>query len=287
MALLRRTRRKGIVLLAIICISSSTLLRIFIQGERMFNNYYQHETARRGPTTELLHVTADIDTRSSLYAAGNRSSNRTEDSPSPSQCKEKHCTDRLSPDDLALYRHCTASAAKRVTLVTDSNTPDCHFINGSHRYPVALASFPGSGNTWLRGLLELATNICTGSIYCDRDLRAGGFAGEGLYSSSTLVVKTHKGSIFVKLRHHLRKELNVSSVVLLIRNPFNVLVAERNREVAKAMNRSNSHLSVAGEDSFGKKERERERGGGERKRGRERGYHIPMTTLYNICSKPH
>ena len=89
---------------------------------------------------------------------------------------------------------------------------------------------------------------------------------KGLYSSSTLVVKTHKGSIFVKLRYHLRKELNVSSVVLLIRNPFNVLVAERNREVAKAMNRSNSHLSVAGEDSFGKKERE----GGGRKRKRER-----------------
>ena len=27
---------------------------------------------------------------------------------------------------------------------------------------MALASFPGSGNTWVRGLLETATGICTG-----------------------------------------------------------------------------------------------------------------------------
>ena len=38
----------------------------------------------------------------------------------------------------------------------------CRFMNGSRRAPVALASFPGSGNTWVRGLLEQATGICTG-----------------------------------------------------------------------------------------------------------------------------
>lgn len=42
---------------------------------------------------------------------------------------------------------------------------------------VALISFPGSGNTWLRHLLEQATGIYTGSIYCDRSLKAM-FPGE-------------------------------------------------------------------------------------------------------------
>ena len=28
--------------------------------------------------------------------------------------------------------------------------------------PVGLVSFPGSGNTWVRGLLQKATGVCTG-----------------------------------------------------------------------------------------------------------------------------
>jgi hypothetical protein len=36
--------------------------------------------------------------------------------------------------------------------------------------PVALASFPGSGNTWVRGLIEAASGIYTGSIYKDANL---------------------------------------------------------------------------------------------------------------------
>ena len=37
-------------------------------------------------------------------------------------------------------------------------------MDGSKRAAVALASHPGSGNTWVRGLLEKATGICTGII---------------------------------------------------------------------------------------------------------------------------
>ena len=43
---------------------------------------------------------------------------------------------------------------------------------------VALASFPGSGNTWLRYLLQQATGIITGSIYDnDNDLAQNVFPG--------------------------------------------------------------------------------------------------------------
>ena len=40
----------------------------------------------------------------------------------------------------------------------------CCFMNGSKRAAVALVSHPGSGNTWVRGLLEKATGICTGKL---------------------------------------------------------------------------------------------------------------------------
>ena len=43
---------------------------------------------------------------------------------------------------------------------------------------VALASFPGSGNTWLRYLLQQATGIITGSVYKDHALLRNGFPGK-------------------------------------------------------------------------------------------------------------
>lgn len=42
---------------------------------------------------------------------------------------------------------------------------------------VALVSSPGSGNTWLRYLLEQSSGIFTGSIYCDHTLKKS-FPGE-------------------------------------------------------------------------------------------------------------
>lgn len=35
-------------------------------------------------------------------------------------------------------------------------------MDGEKRAPVGLVSFPGSGNTWIRAILEAATGICTG-----------------------------------------------------------------------------------------------------------------------------
>lgn len=42
----------------------------------------------------------------------------------------------------------------------------------------ALISLPGSGNTWMRQIIEEATGIYTGSIYCDQGLKRSGFLGE-------------------------------------------------------------------------------------------------------------
>lgn len=38
----------------------------------------------------------------------------------------------------------------------------CRFMNGTNRDIVGLVSFPGSGNTWVRGLIQTVTGICTG-----------------------------------------------------------------------------------------------------------------------------
>jgi len=51
------------------------------------------------------------------------------------------------------------------TQVSSNNltSGNCQFMNGTGRGVVGLISFPGSGNTWVRGLLQAATKICTGN----------------------------------------------------------------------------------------------------------------------------
>ena len=41
--------------------------------------------------------------------------------------------------------------------------------------PTTLSSYPGSGNTWVRYLIEEFTGTYTGSIYNDNKLYLGGF----------------------------------------------------------------------------------------------------------------
>ena len=73
---------------------------------------------------------------------------------------------------------------------------------------VALASFPGSGNTWSRLLLEELTGYFTGSVYQDKKLMCTGLIGEGIKDSSVLAAKTHlSGKDWTK-------------VIYLFRNPW-------------------------------------------------------------------
>ena len=59
---------------------------------------------------------------------------------------------------------CTHAYSLSEKEAEEINGP-CHFMNGTGRSTVALVSFPGSGNTWVRGLLETATGVCTGEYY--------------------------------------------------------------------------------------------------------------------------
>ncbi len=78
------------------------------------------------------------------------------------KCRNHYCLDLLSPLDKAFYEYCSKKLVCKPGQETELSPARCHFMDGRNRAAVALASFPGSGNTWVRGLLEQATGVCTG-----------------------------------------------------------------------------------------------------------------------------
>uniref|UniRef100_A0A336MU61 CSON006209 protein n=1 Tax=Culicoides sonorensis TaxID=179676 RepID=A0A336MU61_CULSO len=100
---------------------------------------------------------------------------------------------------------------------------------------VALVSFPGSGNTWLRYLLQQATGILTGSVYKDYGLLKSGFPAESISNSSVLVVKTHEWGP--------NAWGQFSKAILLVRDPKKAILAEFNRQ-------SGGHVGFANWNQF-------------------------------------
>lgn len=80
------------------------------------------------------------------------------------ECNSSICYEYLSRTESVFFNKCVKKTVDKETKFGPIQKGRCHFMNGTGRYPVALASFPGSGNTWLRGLLEKATGICTGIV---------------------------------------------------------------------------------------------------------------------------
>ncbi|XP_077985953.1 sialate:O-sulfotransferase 1-like [Glandiceps talaboti] len=89
--------------------------------------------------------------------------------------------------------------------------------------PVALVSAPGSGNTWVRHLIEKSSGIYTGSIFRDPELYKGGFLGEydEWDSGRVIVVKTHT-KCYGQMKRY-------PAAILLIRNPYAAIISECNR----------------------------------------------------------
>uniref|UniRef100_A0A8D2MVB1 WSC domain containing 2 n=1 Tax=Zonotrichia albicollis TaxID=44394 RepID=A0A8D2MVB1_ZONAL len=109
-------------------------------------------------------------------------------------------------------------------LPADNRCMDRRFLPSRAKQLVALASFPGAGNTWARHLIELATGFYTGSYYFDGSLYNKGFKGERDHwrSGRTICIKTHESG---------QKEIeSFDSAILLIRNPYKALMAEFNRK---------------------------------------------------------
>lgn len=93
---------------------------------------------------------------------------------------------------------------------------------------MALVSFPRSGNSWLRQLIEAATGVFTGSFYQATDSLADFFPGELRWrDGSTIVQKTHQSILNEELAdpldhswrlHHMSYFNN--NGILLIREGF-------------------------------------------------------------------
>ena len=165
-----------------------------------------------------------------------------------SDCKTKMCVEYMSEEDVVRYEKCWKKTEHyNVTRILDSG---CRFIDGRKREAVALASFPGSGNTWVRDLLEKATGVCTGAYCCDISLRATGFTGEFIQSGSVLVVKTHRSTpMWSDTSDHARfdswdDQAVFGAAIVIIRNPLNALVSEWNRIVANGFRRETVRLGT-------------------------------------------
>jgi len=124
---------------------------------------------------------------------------------------------------------------------------DMRFINSSEA--VALVSFPGSGNTWTRLLLEQVTGIFTGSVYCDRELKQE-FLGESVASGNVIVVKTHiPGKGYPTMHRRKTNPTNLKGAIFITRNPLDCLVSEWNGQNLH----KHRHTAGVGKDYFGKK----------------------------------
>ncbi|XP_033761170.1 WSCD family member CG9164-like [Pecten maximus] len=103
------------------------------------------------------------------------------------------------------------------------------FLPGRPKYRTALLSFPGSGNTWVRHLIQELTGFYTGSIYQDKTLAKNGFPGElepvTNPSRHCIVYKSHQAT--TKTLQPFNKAL------IIIRNPLYAIKSVFNFEYSR------------------------------------------------------
>lgn len=112
--------------------------------------------------------------------------------------------------------------------------------------PPLLLSYPGSGNTWVRLLVEFSSGIFSGSIDAGDQQLQEGIAGERYCSPMNSVIKahpininasaTHKHVYLVDELHRLKCNLTHSftHVLFLVRNPYHAILAEFHRSHTKS-----------------------------------------------------
>lgn len=179
-------------------------------------------------------------------------------------CQEEHCSEFLTKKEKVAIRSCAREVYRHMDpsdIRKKLNANNCRFINGRNRLPVALVSAEGSGNTWIRGLLEKATGICTGFLHCDYVMRMKGFVGESVKSGSVIVVKTHaiepQGNGIGSPQTN-PKQPYFRSAIFILRNPYDSLVAEWNRRVTNmflipnGIKHNESHTNIVPEEYWSK-----------------------------------
>lgn len=101
--------------------------------------------------------------------------------------------------------------------------------------PPVLWTFPGSGNTWCRMVLEQATGFATGSVYQDPSLKKI-FKAEGAFTRRDLIaVKAHpniKAWSASKLQHTFGAK---APLLLVVRDPLRAIWSECQRRITRAL----------------------------------------------------
>eukprot|EP01083_Nonionella_stella_P029064 80084_1 len=138
------------------------------------------------------------------------------------------------------------TAGTNITFITSSIERQ---IMLRHKHPPLLISFGGSGNTFVRLLIEYMTKIYTGSIY-KREFYGKGFHGSGRCLTDVIVSKIHgehmsQDSLELLLndeciypcfcksqRKHLEvEEINTVAAIFVMRNPWDAMFALYNYQV--------------------------------------------------------
>merc|ERR1712110_857231 len=118
--------------------------------------------------------------------------------------------------------------SKSVSSPSDSKNFSCQINFGDFPTNIALQSFPGSGNTWVRYLIEQSFGYHTGSVYMDKKLYQGGLKGE----FQTVLSQFENSKTIVQKIHHKRRDaLSLSyfettkNCIMLFRSPKEALLA--------------------------------------------------------------
>ena len=127
-----------------------------------------------------------------------------------------------------------ASSHPRVRVRPGCDLTDAAFLSsGDAHIRVALSSFPGSGNTWARILLEKSTGKRTGSEYFDKKLVSAGLVGEGsAHLNDTICFKTHWPVI-------QGPEPSFERVIVVLRHPANASLSYAAYSLSQTMSHDN------------------------------------------------
>lgn len=129
-------------------------------------------------------------------------------------------------------------APPEIPVTVPSSSQHCKRMSFQSSGPkVALVSFPGSGNSWVRQLIESATGIYTGAMYCDPSYVKAGMIGEGMDSNHVIATKLHFWPSVVK------GYLQGGKAVYIIRSPFAAILSENNRNIARNTKDFNKELA--------------------------------------------
>jgi hypothetical protein len=160
--------------------------------------------------------------------------------------------DNTTLPEVALLPPRKDSPIARLTCLPRACSSHKHFLSSASSKLLldpnmftVLSSFPGSGNTLVRSVIEEGTRVFSGSMYHDTDLlREYGFQGEmrspwpGKHSPMSVIKSHYPLYIFKKI------PLKVDGAVHILRAPFDALLSEFNRQ------HSNSHVGLASVDAL-------------------------------------